>query len=137
MVKIVLDTNIIISAIIFGGNPRIILEQAIRRNIRLCISEEILDEVKRVLKRQKFNYPPEIIQIITHELTIISDLITPVKEITVIKADPEDNRVLACAVEGDVDYIITGDSHLLELESFENIKILTPSQFIDRGIINK
>lgn len=109
----------------------------LRLHRRLCISEEILDEVKRVLKRPKFNYPPEIIQIITHELTIISDLLTPVEKITVIKADPEDNRVLACAVEGDVGCIITGDSHLLELESFENIKKLTPSQFIDRGIINK
>ncbi|MBA7617882.1 hypothetical protein ES703_25200 [subsurface metagenome] len=130
MKKVVLDTNVIISAIIFGGKPRAVLESAMRGNIRLCISEEILDETERVLKRPKFNYPSEIIKLITNELTFIGDSITPSQKISLIKSDPADNKVLECALEADADYIITGDTHLLGLGSFEKIKIVTPAQFI-------
>ena len=129
MVKAVLDTNVLISAFIFGGNSRTILEHVIRGNIRLAISDPLLDEIKRVLSRPKFNYPPEIIQLIINELLLLCDFVVPRKEIANIQSDPEDNRVLECAIESDADFIVTGDSHLLQLESHERIEIVNPSQF--------
>ena len=136
MIRVVLDTNVIISAIIFSGKPRTVLEAAIKGEICLCISEEILNELNQVLKRPKFSFPLEIIQSIVNELLLISDLIVPSRKIIVIESDPADNMILECAVEANVDYIVTGDSHLLKLGSFENIKIITPAQFIiDEKII--
>jgi putative PIN family toxin of toxin-antitoxin system len=69
MLKVVLDTNVLISGILFGGKPRQILEKAIRGEIRLCLSEPILEELKGVLQRSKFDYSPEMIQLILTELT--------------------------------------------------------------------
>ena len=135
MIKVVLDTNVIISAIIFGGKPRTVLEGAIKGKFRLCISGEILNELNKVLKRPKFDFPLEIIQSITNELLLISNLTIPLEKITVIEADPADNMILECAKEANADYIVTGDYHLLKLESFKNIRIVTPSQFIDEKII--
>ena len=135
MIKVVLDTNVIISAIIFGGKPRIVLEGAIKGKFRLCISGEIINELNRVLKRPRFGFPLEIIQSIVNELLLISDLIIPSEEITIIEADPADNIILECAKEANADYIVIDDTHLLKLGSFKNIKIITPSQFIDKKII--
>jgi putative PIN family toxin of toxin-antitoxin system len=132
LIRIVLDTDVILSAIIFGGKPRTILENVIRGNIGLYISEAILNELKRVLNRPKFHYSTEIIRLITSEFTSIAELVDPATRISVIRSDPEDNRILECAVEANVEYIITGDSHLLELRKYENIRILTPAQLCNK-----
>lgn len=132
MIRVVLDTNVILSAIIFGGKPRTILENVIRENIGLYISEAILNELKRVLNRPKFHYPAEIIRLIISEFTSIGELVDLTTRISIIRRDPEDNRILECAVEAGVDYVVTGDSHLLELGKYENIWILTPAQFCDK-----
>ena len=131
MLKVVLDTNVLISAVLFGGNPRKILYRVIRGNIKLCISEQIIDELKRVLKRPKFGFSPEIIQLIVNELIMLSEFIIPRIKIDVIQVDPEDNKILECATEGGANYIITGDIHLLELQSFKEIKIVNPAKFIE------
>lgn len=132
MIRVVLDTNVILSAIIFGGKPRTILENVIRKNIGLYFSEAILNELKRVLNRPKFHYPAKIIRLIISEFTSIGELVDPTTRISTISRDPEDNRILECAVEAGVDYVVTGDSHLLELGKYENIWILTPAQFCDK-----
>jgi len=132
VVRVVLDTNVLISAILFGGKPRQILEKAIRGEIRLCISEPILEELKGVLRRSKFDYSPEMIQIILTELTGIAYLVNPSKTIRVVLEDPEDNRILECAVEAEANCIITGDSHLLKLIRYQNIEILNPLGFLEK-----
>ncbi|HSB06124.1 MAG TPA: putative toxin-antitoxin system toxin component, PIN family [Thermodesulfobacteriota bacterium] len=132
MLKVVLDTNILISAILFGGKPRQILEKAIRGEIRLCISEPILDELKGVLQRAKFDYSPEMIQVILKELTSVSDFVNASKTIDVVLEDPEDNRILECAVEAEANYIITGDFHLLKLSRYRNIEVVNPGAFLER-----
>ena len=132
MLKVVLDTNILISAILFGGKPRQILEKAIRGEIRLCISEPILDELKGVLQRSKFDYSPEMIQVILKELMGVSDFVNASKTIDVVLEDPEDNRILECAVEAEANYIITGDFHLLKLSRYRNIEVVNPGAFLER-----
>jgi putative PIN family toxin of toxin-antitoxin system len=76
VLRVVLDTNVLISAILFGGKPRQILEKAIRGEIRLCLSEPILEELKGVLQRSKFDYSPEMIQFILTELMGIADFVS-------------------------------------------------------------
>jgi len=132
VLKVVLDTNVLISAILFGGKPRQILEKAIRGEIRLCLSEPILEELKGVLQRPKFNYSPEMIQVILTELSGISDFVNVSKMIDVVVEDPEDNRVLECTVEAKANYIVTGDSHLLKLSRYQNIEIVNTVAFLEK-----
>lgn len=132
MIKVVLDTNVLISAVLFGGKPRQVLEKAIRGEVRLCISDPILDELKGVLQRPKFGYSPEMIQVILTELSGISDFVEAARTMNVVLEDPEDNRILECAVEAEAKYIVTGDSHLLKLGKFRNIEILEPNALLEK-----
>ena len=132
MLKVVLDTNVLISAILFGGKPRQILEKAIRGEIRLCLSEPILEELKGVLQRSKFDYSPEMIQFILTELTSIADFVNPSDTIDVVLEDSEDNRILECAAEAKANYIISGDSHLLKLSRYRNMEVLDAAAFLER-----
>ena len=132
MLRVVLDTNVLISAILFGGKPRQILEKAIRGEIRLCLSEPILEELKGVLQRSKFDYSPEMIQFILTELTAIADFVNPSETINIVAEDPEDNRILECAIAANADYVISGDSHLLKLNKYFNIDILSAAAFLEK-----
>lgn len=132
MIRVVLDTNILISAILFGGKPRQVLERVIRGEIRLCISEAILEELKGVLRRSKFDYSTEAIQVILTELISLSDFVSPPKTIRVVSEDPEDNRILECAVEAEANYIITGDVHLLRLGRYQDIEVLNAVAFLEK-----
>jgi putative PIN family toxin of toxin-antitoxin system len=132
VLKVVLDTNILISAILFGGKTRQILEKAIRGEIRLCLSEPILEEVRGVLQRFKFDYSPEMIQFILTELTGIADFVNPSETINVVLEDPDDNRILECAVEAKANYVISGDFHLLKLSRYLNIEVLNAAAFLEK-----
>jgi len=132
VLRVVLDTNVLISAVLFGGKPRQILEKAIRGEIRLCLSEPILDELKGVLQRSKFGYSPEMIQFILMELTGIADFVNPTESLHVILEDPDDNKILECAVEAKAHYVITGDLHLLKISRYLNIEVLNAGAFLER-----
>ena len=131
MLRVVLDTNVLISAILFGGKPRQILEKAIRGEIRLCVSGPILEELKGVLQRSKFDYSPEMIQVILTELTSAAHFVNPSKTLDVVLEDPEDNRILECAAEAEANYIITGDFHLLKLCRYRNIEVVNAVAFLE------
>jgi putative PIN family toxin of toxin-antitoxin system len=129
-VRIVLDTNVLISALLFGGNPREILDRVIRGEVILCLSESIMTELGNVLQRSKFGFPHTIVNQIATELSAISELVMPIEKIQEITADEADNYILECAVEAHADYIISGDSHLLELKKFRSIQVVSPQQFL-------
>lgn len=130
--KVVFDTNIYLSAIIFGGNPRRCLEFARERSFDLFVSKEILIELTRVFKR-KFRWKKEEIREVVEGILLFTKIVSPKRHIQVIKTDPSDNRILECAKEIGADYIVSGDiKHLLSLHHFENIPILSAKQFLDK-----
>ena len=129
--RIVLDTNVLISALMFGWNPRMILESVIRGDLDLFVSEAIIFEFGEVLKRPKFGIPPSIINQIISELSTISELVRPSGNIAKKTDDPADNRILECAVEAKADYIVSGDNHLRELKEYRSFKIVTPQDLLE------
>lgn len=130
MYTVVLDTNVLISAIVFGGKPRNILERIIKGKIRLAVSESILQEVKAVLDGNKFQYPPQLTHTIISEIEAVSELVKPKKSIKAVGKDPDDNKFLECALEAGAHFIITGDMHLLELEIYKGVRIMNPADFL-------
>lgn len=136
--KIVMDTNVIISAIAFGGIPREILELIFNREVYNYISDDILDEIKEVLQRPKFNYDALKIKFIIHELEQISEYMEPIKineaksQIQSTVRDQDDNCIIAMAIAGACDYLVTGDDDLLILQEVNQIKIVTPREFMQK-----
>jgi uncharacterized protein len=130
LITIVAHTNVLISAILFGGNPQKILEKVLSNDISLILSRQILEEFEGVLCGKKFNYPPDVASAIAHEVELIAQILAPKRHIVVIQADPDDNMVLECAIAGKADYIVSGDAHLLDLKEFEAIRIVTPAEFL-------
>jgi putative PIN family toxin of toxin-antitoxin system len=142
--RVVLDTNVLVSALISRqGAPGEILEAWERDQFDLVVSKATLDELGRVLHypkiQKKYNLPFEHLDRFLRTISGQAILVNPTKELKVIKADPSDNRYLECAKEGDAAYIVTGDKHLLELGEYEGIIILPPAGFLaalsleDRG----
>jgi putative PIN family toxin of toxin-antitoxin system len=128
--RIVLDTNVLISAIVFGGRPREVLERVISGTCSIAISLEMLDEFQGVLEGRKFRYPSAIVHNIINELLAVSELLQPKTKVEQIKVDPSDNYILECALESGDACIVTGDRHLLELGQFEGIAILHVAGFL-------
>jgi len=130
-IKVVPDTNVIISAILFGGLPRKVFELAIKGELEVYLSPLILDELRDLLIRPKFGFSAEQAEKIADEVYSISRFVSPEKHITVVKDDPDDNMILECAIKAHASYIITGDSHLLDIETFEGISIVSPAEFLE------
>ncbi len=136
--KTVIDTNVIISAIAFGGTPREVLNLAITGKILNYFSEDIIDEIEEVLERHKFGYDKLKIKAIVHELELISEYINPERIADAMTytnqsmQDYDDNYIIACAFAAQAGYLVTGDSDLLVLKEDlrQRLKILTPREFI-------
>lgn len=129
VIKVCLDTNILVSAIIFGGKPKEILNLGVKNKIVIIASPQILSELKSVLGK-KFRWSENDIKQTLKTLAESSTLVSPQKTVHAITYSP-DNRILECAHEGKVDYIVSGDKkHLLPLGEFEGIKIITPRKLL-------
>ncbi|MCP2604204.1 putative toxin-antitoxin system toxin component, PIN family [Candidatus Aminicenantes bacterium AC-708-M15] len=131
MTKIVLDTNVYISGILFKGKPREILNLARMGKVEILISEKIINEIERVL-RLKFKRTTFEIFLILTGIRNITTFVSPILKISEIKNDEPDNRVLECAIEGKANYIISGDKHLLSLKKYKEIEILNAGEFLNR-----
>lgn len=130
MVKVVLDTNVIVSALHFGGNPDKILSLANEGVIELLISPFILDEVVKVLQRQ-FDWGDEKIEITLGAIKEITTLVHPTSKLSVIKEKDSDNRVLECAISGGAAFVVSGDTkHILPIKKYQGIRILKPAEFL-------
>lgn len=136
MIRVVFDTNVYISALMFGGLPGSLLDLAFLQSFLVVISPALLDELDEKL-RLKFEVAAEDAAIIRAKLESIAEIVRPDMVLHVIADDPDDNRVLECAIQGGTDYIVTGDRHLLKLGSYEAIPILTVRQFLDAAEIEE
>ena len=130
--KVVLDANVYISAFLSPGKPREILELARKGKIQVLISEPILSEIERVL-RVKFRRPEWQIITTLSAFKNISTFISVSLNLQVIKEHESDNRIIECAVEGGVQYVISGDRrHILSLKEYQGIKIISPAEFLEK-----
>jgi len=128
--RIVLDTNVLISAVLFNGPPRAILERVISGSVPCSLSLAILDELRDVLQRPKFGFSPEQAFQVIEELHAVCDVVNPAIRISVVTADPDDNRILECALESKAKTIISGDEHLLAIVEFRGVRIASPSDYL-------
>lgn len=127
-VKIVIDTNILVSAIVFRGKPWQILDLALDEFIEAVISPTLISELVEILSK-KFLLPKEEINSITEDIDDSFTQVYPSKTLNIAR-DKDDNRVLESAVEGKCQYIVTGDKDLLDLGTFRKVKIVTAQQFL-------
>jgi putative PIN family toxin of toxin-antitoxin system len=130
-IKVVLDTNIYISAILFGSKPESLISLAREKAIDIFISDKILNELNRIFKH-KFGWSNEQIYFLNESLNKITHFVVPTEKIKIIKAHHSDNCILECAIEAKANYIISGDKrHILPLKTYRGIKILSVSQFLN------
>jgi putative PIN family toxin of toxin-antitoxin system len=136
MMRLVFDTNIIISGRLWSGSPRRALAFTDGGKAQLLISEAMIDELKDVISRPKFIPRLEVLGKTVEEVVNSHLIFTEVIEADpvppTIVADPDDDLVLACALGGKADFIVSGDTHLLQLKIFRNIPILTVNEFLER-----
>jgi putative PIN family toxin of toxin-antitoxin system len=127
--RLVLDANIFISSFFWGGKPRMVLERIIKGIDELFITKEILDEIEEVIGRPKFQVEKEEIDYLIKSIEEIGNRIIPKRQ---IKNGPStDNKYIECGITANVDYIISGDIHLLELREYGNIKIITAREYLE------
>ncbi len=127
--RLVVDTNILISSI-FGGNPKKIVDLWKSGKIKFVVSDEIVNEYLEVLKRFEFSNDiyVEFLDLLSNVTATIR--VNPHRRFDVVIEDPADNKFLECAVEGKVDFIISGDKHLKNLSEFMGIQIITPASLL-------
>lgn len=128
--RVVIDTNVIVPGLTFKGQPREVLDLAWKGEIEVYISPFILKELTGTLKKD-FGWSNEQIKDTIQRIKAKTISIRPKIKVSVVKETDDDNRILECAIEGDVRYLISGDKkHLLPLKEYQGIKILSPAQFL-------
>ncbi len=128
--RVVLDTNVIVSGLNFPGNERHVLELALRGRFEFYLSPFILEEVSGVLTR-KFGWSEERSSQAVRTLQAAATVIEPQRRPPVIHSSQADNRVLECAVEVSADYLVTGNRrHLLPLQEHSAVRILNAPLFL-------
>ena len=129
--RIVLDTNVLISALGWNGNERAALLETLSDDMDLLLSEDIINEFFHVLSYDKFaNVSIEKIGLFIEIIMETSIIIDTKTNITIVDDDPDDNRILECAVDRKADCIVSGDKHLLNLGEYQGIKILNSRDFL-------
>jgi len=114
----------------FGGLPGSFLDLAFQGSFLLVTSTILLEELDEKL-RMKFEMSSSDADLVRSRLETVSELVSTITTLTVIKEDPDDDRVLECAIAGRADYIVSGDRHLLKLGSYKSIPIVTVRQLMD------
>ena len=130
-IRTVIDTNVIVSAILFGGIPGKLISLWKSGRITPLASKDMIDEYIKVLAYPKFKLSEnEINYIVYNEILPYFEVVASKPGGAIIQEDPSDDKFIHCAKSGKASVIISGDHHLLNLKSYGKIKILTPSQFL-------
>jgi putative PIN family toxin of toxin-antitoxin system len=130
--RVVADTNVVVSGLLWRGNPRRVLDAARDGIIELFTSIALLEELEDVLSREKFAPRLEAAEVTARELVLGYAALAAVVEAPpiepVILADPDDDAVLACALAARCEVVASGDNHLVDLRQYKEVRILTASQ---------
>ena len=132
MIKVVLDTNVLVLALITTGKPRALLFKIVDGEAQLILSRGILEELAMVAADDKIRLYVEDEEV-AEFLQILNDVAEVVRlrsRFKVVKDDPGDDVILRTAYDGEADYIVSGDKHLLSLKAFRDIKILTVDEIL-------
>ena len=128
--RVVLDSNVLFSGISWFGNPRLIRRLARQGKCTAITSEFILTEVRKALI-EDLSFTEEQAEGKVDKIRRFSKVVRPREKIAVIRDDPSDNRILACARRGKASFIVTGDHHLTDKREYKGIRIVTPREFMD------
>ena len=132
--RIVVDTNVLISGVFFGGMPRKVLSAVIHKEITACATEEIVEEyneiVQEMISRKQGRLNNDILAPLIGTMEIVE-----AKTRVELSRDPDDDKFLGCAKDAKALYIVSGDKDLLVLEKFEGIEIITAKEFCERYLM--
>jgi len=129
VLTVVIDTNIYISAIFWNGKPREVIDLGRQGKIVIFTSVDIENEIARKLKT-RFKLAEEDVNQILLDFSTFTLPVKIKKQLVVVQDDPDDNKFIECAIECKADYIVSGDTHLLNLKRYEGIKIINASEFL-------
>ena len=127
--RVVIDTNIYISAIFWDGPPRQVVDLGRDGKIEIYTSGDIEEEITRVLLK-KFRLNPDDVEEILLDFSTFTIPVRSEKQFKIIKDDPDDDKFIDCAVCCNADYIVSGDKHLINLKVFKGIKIVNSLDFL-------
>ncbi len=125
--KIVIDTNVFVSGVVFGVTPKIVLDFVRLSNIELLMSQLLAEEI--LAQMYRFRIEEITNQVVRYTIFSQARMIAP-RIVPAISRDPKDDMLLALSLAGKAEYLITGDKDLLILRTFERTKIVTPSEFL-------
>jgi putative PIN family toxin of toxin-antitoxin system len=130
--RIVLDTNVLISALAFpDSKPDQILSRVRRGEVTLLLSSFILAELDRILQ-EKFHFSKRAVAQRVEVIRSLAQLVAPTERVSVVTTKDDDNRIIECALAAQAEYLITGDKkHLLPLKTYRSVTIVSPAQFLD------
>jgi len=132
--KAVLDTNVLISAVISTGTSHEVLVEGFEGSYTIVVSRETVQEFEDTLLKypDKFGMSPEEVEKERDTVEYFADFVTPEAELDIVEEDESDNMFLEAAVGADAEYVVSGDPHLLEIGEYRGIEILPPDEFLDR-----
>lgn len=134
VLKAVLDSNVWVSALLWGGKPAEIVKAAEQGKVRLVASEEILREISQVLNYPKLRKVYEAEEM-SHEELIeavlkVVQFVQVTRRVKVVLEHPADDKFLECALEAKADYVVSGDKHLLKVGNYEKIQVVSVHEFL-------
>jgi putative PIN family toxin of toxin-antitoxin system len=130
--KIVIDTNVFVSSFFWGGHPREVFERIINGIDELFITDEIIKEISVIMNSSKFNTNINEIEDYVNIIEKYSKKVIPQNVPESISRDKDDDKILQCGIDGNVDFIVTGDKDLLVLKEYKTIKIISPKDYLER-----
>ena len=128
--RIVIDTNVVASAIFFGGRPAELLRMVIRHEHLAVATDEIVDEYQATISYLLDKYGGKKMQLSIVPIFSAMEIIQATNKVDICR-DPDDNKFISCAIDGHCYYVVSGDKDLLSLEQFGNIKIVTVAEFLE------
>ncbi|MBI5252916.1 MAG: putative toxin-antitoxin system toxin component, PIN family [Euryarchaeota archaeon] len=131
--KIVLDTNVLVSAVILrNGKPFQLLKNGELGKVRIVLSRQIIEEFRKVLAEPRIGFTKREINTTIQKISSFSQIVNPKIKLKVVKEDLDDNKILECAIAGGAKYIVSGDKHILNLGRYKGIKIVSVAEMLEK-----